>query len=106
MCNLVSLYTLAEKFEIGNLKNQTVDAIQDGFHEYGTVFGPGLVVKIFTETKKGSKLRDLCVAANIIHLDRGCTKLRHEVMAATMLLPDYMPHMLRWIAQNFVMFNR
>jgi hypothetical protein len=106
MLKLVNLYILAEKYAIEHLKNQAIDAIQDGYNEYGTVFGPGLICKIFTETKKGSTLRDLCIAANIIHIDRGCSKLRTEVMTASMMLPDFMPHMLKWVSRNFIMFGR
>jgi hypothetical protein len=72
--NLVELYCRAEKYEIENLANKTIDTIQDGFFEYGTVFGPGLLSMIFRKTKPNSPLRDLCVAANVIHMDRGCSK--------------------------------
>jgi hypothetical protein len=71
---LVDLYCCAEKYEIENLANKTIDAIQDGFFDYGTVFGPGLLSMIFLKTKPNSPLRDLCVATNVIHMDRGCSK--------------------------------
>lgn len=35
---LVDLYLLAVKFDIEHLQNNAIDSIQDGFHEYGTVF--------------------------------------------------------------------
>ncbi|KAH6665472.1 hypothetical protein B0J14DRAFT_569075 [Halenospora varia] len=103
---LVLLYCLAEKYDIEALANNTIDAIQDGFYEYRTVFGPGLLDRIFAKTKKNSKLRDLCVGANIIHMDRGCGQLRQEMMMTSLTSPDFFNHMLRWTAQNFEMFAR
>ncbi|KAE8443676.1 hypothetical protein EG329_001448 [Mollisiaceae sp. DMI_Dod_QoI] len=103
---LVGLYCLAEKLDINDLQNRTIDTIQDGFHEYGTVFGPGLIIRIFKNTKNGSQLRELCVATNVMHMDRGCGQLREELMMACIVCPDFMPHMLKWISRNFVMFGR
>jgi hypothetical protein len=103
---LVSLYCLAEKYEIKHLMNRAIDAIQDGFLEYGTVFGPGLINKIFWETKRNSQLRELCVGTILIHLDRGCCQLRQELMSACMLNPDVFSVMLRWISRNFHLFGR
>jgi hypothetical protein len=73
LVKLVDLYCLGEKFAINNLCNRAIDAIQDGYHSYGTVFGPGLGHKIFRQTKKDSKLRDLCVGSVILHV-RGSLK--------------------------------
>ncbi|KAF5874244.1 uncharacterized protein Bfra_004251 [Botrytis fragariae] len=92
---LVSLYSLAEKWEIHNLMNRTIDAIQDGYLEFGTVFGPGLAVQIWQETKLDSTLREFCIASTVMHMDRGCTKLRQEVMMNCILLPGYFQGMLR-----------
>jgi hypothetical protein len=103
---LVDLYLLAVKYDIEHLQNTAIDCIQDGFHEYGTVFGPGLIVRIFKNTKKGSKLRELCIAANVIHTDRGCEQLRGELMTVAALTEDFLPEMLKWISRNFVMFGR
>jgi hypothetical protein len=103
---LVSLYGLAEKYEINDLMNRAIDAIQDGFFEYGTVFGPGLIHKIFQETKKNSQLRELCVGAILIHTDRGCGQLRGELMGACLFNPDVFSVMLRWISRNFHLFGR
>jgi len=86
--------------------NEAVDNIQDGYLEYGTVFGPGLSRAIFQKSKKNSKIRDLCVGSVVLHMDRGCTKLRAEIMLLCITLPGYMDHMLRWIAQNFHIFGR
>ncbi|KAL3423011.1 hypothetical protein PVAG01_04758 [Phlyctema vagabunda] len=104
--NLVGLYGLAEKYAVHNLMNQTIDNIQDGFHEYGTVFGPGLNQKVFNVTKKDSKLRELCVSTNIIHTDRGCSLLRKEIYQAAIMIPGYLPDLLKWISRNNVMFAR
>lgn len=103
---LVDLYLLAVKYDIEHLQNNAIDSIQDGFHEYGTVFGPGMMVRIFKSTKKGSKLRELCIAANVIHIDRGCEQLREELMKVALLTDDFLPEMLKWISRNFVMFGR
>ncbi|KAF4624506.1 hypothetical protein G7Y89_g13668 [Cudoniella acicularis] len=103
---LVNLYCLAEKYNIEALANNTIDAIQDGFYEYGTVFGPGLLTKIFAQTKKNSPLRDLCVGTNLLHMDRGCGQLREEMMMAALVAPGFFAHMMKWIAQNFEMFGR
>jgi hypothetical protein len=103
---LFSLYCLAEKYSINDLKNRAVDAIQDGFHSYGTVFGPGLSLEIFKKTKESSKLRDLCVGANVLHTDRGCCQLRDEIMLVSFTNPEYMAHQLEWISRNFAMFGR
>jgi hypothetical protein len=53
VCNLVDLYIPGEKYEINDLQNKAIDTIQDAFHDYGTVFGPAIVIRIFEETKKG-----------------------------------------------------
>lgn len=103
---LVDLYCLAEKLDINDLQNRAIDTIQDGFHEHGSVFGPGLVVRIFKNTKKGSQLRELCVATNVIHMDRGCNQLREEIMVACMICEDFMPLMLKWISRNFNLIGR
>ena len=47
---LVALYCLAGKLDINDLQNRAIDTIQDGFHEYITVFDPGLIEDIFTNT--------------------------------------------------------
>ncbi|KAE9372884.1 hypothetical protein N431DRAFT_282323, partial [Stipitochalara longipes BDJ] len=84
----------------------TIDTIQDAFHEYGTVFGPGILHFIFENTQKGSKLRELCIAANVIHTDRGCEQLRQELMVAAMIIDGFFSEMMTWISRNFVMFSR
>jgi hypothetical protein len=86
--------------------NNIIDKIQDAFHEYGTVFGPALLITIFEESKKGSKLRELCIAANVIHTDRGCCQLRMELMMASRVAPEFFSEMMMWISRNFVMFGR
>ncbi|KAH8602788.1 hypothetical protein B0O99DRAFT_9889 [Bisporella sp. PMI_857] len=86
--------------------NRAIDNIQDGYKEYGTVFGPGLALRIFRSTKGNSPLRDLCIGGVIIHMDRGCSQLRDEVMKLCFMIPDYLPHMLKWIARNFHMFGK
>jgi hypothetical protein len=103
---LCQLYCLGEKYETEHLLNNTIDTIQDAFHEYGTVFGPGLILFVFEKTQKGSKLRELCIAANVIHIDRGCGQLREELMMAAMLTEDFLSEMMKWISRNFVMFGR
>lgn len=103
---LVDLYVLAEKFNNENMQNKVVDTIQDSFFEYGTVFGPSLLEVVFCTTKPNSPLRDLAVAANLIHLDRGCTALRHELMRVCVMCPDFLPHMLKWVSRNFAMLGR
>ncbi|THV50085.1 hypothetical protein BGAL_0165g00040 [Botrytis galanthina] len=103
---LVSLYSLAERWEIHNLMNRTIDAIQDGYLEFGTVFGPGLAVQIWQETKLDSTLREFCIASTVMHMDRGCTKLRQEVMTNCILLPGYFQGMLRWVSRNFHLMGR
>lgn len=130
---LARVYSLAERYNMDNLMNTTIDSIQNGFLEYGTVFGPRLLVDIFQKTKPGSKLRELCVATNVIHMDRGCSKLRYvcpceliafthcivfclyetngslrrdELAYATVIVPEFLPAMLTWISRNFGMFSR
>jgi hypothetical protein len=103
---LLHLYCLAEKYSINDLMNRAVDEIQNGFHKYGTVFGPGLSMEVFKKTKESSKLRDLCVAANILHTDRGCCQLREEIMMVSFMNPDYLAHLFQWISRNFAMFGR
>jgi hypothetical protein len=103
---LCKLYCLGERYETEHLLNNTIDTIQDAFHEYGTVFGPGLILFVFEKTQKGSKLRELCIAANVIHIDRGCGQLREELMMAAKLTEDFLPEMMKWISRNFVMFGR
>jgi hypothetical protein len=90
MSKLVELYLFAVKLDINDLQNTAIDRIQDGYHEYGTVFGPGLLVKIFNNTVKGNKLRELCLAANLIHIDRGCHSLRNELIQASVLTNDFL----------------
>lgn len=92
---LLGLYCLAEKYSINDLMNRGVNEIQDGFHKYATVFGPGFSVEVFKKTKESSKLRELCVAANILHTDRGCCQLREENMMASFMNPDYMAHLFK-----------
>lgn len=89
-----------------NLQNATIDAIQDGFFEYGTVFGPGLIVIIFEKTTFNSPLRDLVVAANVLHIDRGCKQLRDELIKVSFIAPGFFEHLMKWISRNFVMFSR
>ncbi|TGO09946.1 hypothetical protein BTUL_0149g00250 [Botrytis tulipae] len=103
---LVSLYSLAERWEIHNLMNRTIDAIQDGYLEFGTVFGPGLAAQIWQETKLDSTLREFCIASTVMHMDRGCTKLRQEVMTNCIVLPGYFQGMLRWVSRNFHLMGR
>lgn len=100
------LYCLGEKLDINDLQNRAIDTIQDGFHEYGTVFGPDLMIRIFQDTQKGSLLRELCIAANVMHMDRGCGQLRDEMVRVSNTCPDFMPLMLKWISRNFSMFGR
>ncbi|KAI9647215.1 hypothetical protein NHQ30_003598 [Ciborinia camelliae] len=104
--DLVSLYALGERWEVHDLMNRAIDAIQDGYLEYGTVFGPGLASQIWKETKSGSTLREFCISTTIMHLDRGCTKLRQEVMMNCIMLPGYLPMMLKWISRNFQLLGR
>jgi len=119
---LVNLYGLAEKvfrllhnlkhwtdipkYQMKDLMNCTIDTIQVGFWEYGSCFRPRLNALIFLKTKKDSKLRDLRVSANIIQIDRGCIKIRQEIMDASIINPAYFSHMLKWISRNFAMFGR
>ncbi|CAD6443703.1 c3967945-c865-41bb-a16d-105ef24135ee [Sclerotinia trifoliorum] len=103
---LVSLYSLGERWGIHNLMNRAIDAIQDGYLEYGTVFGPGLAAKIWEETKPDSALREFCIASTVMHLDRGCTKLRQEVMMNCIVLPGYFQGMLKWLSRNFQLLGR
>jgi hypothetical protein len=103
---LVDLFALGERFEIPDLMNRATDAIQDGYHAYGTVFGPGLAARVFRSTKANSKLRELCIASTIMHLDRGCTKLRNEVIMNCIVLPGYIEQMLTWMSRNFALFGR
>ena len=120
---LVDLYAFGEKYGINDLMNRAIDNVQDGYKDYGTVFGyelffsclldtlltissPGLATRIFRATKPDSLLRDLCVGGILIHFDRGCSKLRDETMSLCMSIPDYFPHMLKWIARNFAMFSK
>jgi hypothetical protein len=103
---LIRLYCLGEKYSISHLMSRIIDEIQDGFHKLGTVFGPSMSLKIFESTKKSSKLRDLCVASNILHTDRGCCQLRQETMMVSFMNPDYMAHLFKWISRNFAMFGR
>ena len=103
---LCTLYYLGEKYDIEHLLNNTIDIIQDAFHEYGTVFGPGLLVSIFENTRTGSKLRELCIAANVIHTDRGCDQLRRELIMASIMAEGFFEEMMTWISRNFVMFGR
>ncbi|ESZ90081.1 hypothetical protein SBOR_9545 [Sclerotinia borealis F-4128] len=86
--------------------NRAIDAIQDGYLEYGTVFGPGLATQIWKETKTGSTLREFCIATTVMHLDRGCTKLRQEVMMNCIVLSGYFPGMLKWISRSFQLLGR
>lgn len=85
---LVDLYCLAEKWRMEDLMNRAIDKIQDAYQNYGAVFGPGLVARIFENTKTGSQLRDLCIAANVIHMDRGCDQLRKEIMMNVFMIPE------------------
>ncbi|KAL2065926.1 hypothetical protein VTL71DRAFT_3596 [Oculimacula yallundae] len=103
---LIDVYALAEKWDMKDLMNCAIDAIQDGFLEYGTVFGPALLIKIFDVTKPESQLRNLCIAVNVIHTDRGCCKLRQELAFASMAAPGFMSAMLTWISRNFVLIAR
>ncbi|KAK8907073.1 hypothetical protein QC760_004341 [Botrytis cinerea] len=103
---LVSLYSLAERWEIHNLMNSTIDAIQDGYLEFGTVFGPGLAAQIWQETKLDSILREFCIASTVMHMDRGCTKLRQEVMTNCITFPGYFQGMLKWVSRNFHLMGR
>jgi hypothetical protein len=34
-------------------------------------------------------------------MDRGCSKLREEIMLLCLNEPECMPHMLKWISRNF-----
>lgn len=65
---LVSLYSLGERWGIHNLMNRAIDAIQDGYLGFGTVFGPGLAAQIWRETKSDSTLREFCIATTVMHL--------------------------------------
>ncbi|PQE29862.1 BTB POZ-like protein [Rutstroemia sp. NJR-2017a WRK4] len=103
---LVDLFALGERFEIPDLMNRATDAIQDGYQAYGTVFGPGLAARVFQVTKPNSKLRELCIASTVMHLDRGCTKLRKEVMMNCIILPGYLEQMLTWMTRNYALFGR
>ncbi|CAG8979696.1 hypothetical protein HYALB_00003927 [Hymenoscyphus albidus] len=103
---LTDLYILAEKMAINDLMNKCMDVIQDGFFDYGTVFGPGQISKVFLKSKPDSKLRELVVAANVIHLDRGCSTLREEHMMLSMTVPGYFDYMLKWIGRNFHLMGR
>lgn len=66
MMNLVSLYGLAEHMGINDLCNKAIDNIQDGYNEFGSVFGPGLAEIVFEKTKEDSKLRELCVGSMVM----------------------------------------
>lgn len=68
LCKLVALYGIAETSGMDDLANRATDNIQDAYHGYGTVFSPGLAHAVFRQTKKGSKLRDLCVGSIILHV--------------------------------------
>lgn len=103
---LCILYYLGEKYNIEHLLNNTISIIQDSFYEYGTVFGPALLILVFKDTQKGSKLRELCLAANVIHIDRGCEKLRGELIMASLMTDDCFANMMTWISRNFAMFGR
>lgn len=54
MKTLTNLYIFAEKMAINDLMNKCIDTIQDGFLEFGTVFGPGQISKIFMMSKADS----------------------------------------------------
>ncbi|CCD55474.1 hypothetical protein BofuT4_P158700.1 [Botrytis cinerea T4] len=84
----------------------TIDAIQDGYLEFGTVFGPGLAAQIWQETKLDSILREFCIASTVMHMDRGCTKLRQEVMTNCITFPGYFQGMLKWVSRNFHLMGR
>ncbi|KAG4433762.1 hypothetical protein IFR05_010761 [Cadophora sp. M221] len=103
---LVDVYSLAEKWDMKNLMNCAIDTIQDGFLDYGTVFGPALLVKIFEVTKYGSQLRELCIAVNVIHTDRGCCKLRRKLEIASYATPGFLTAMLTWTSRNFALIAR
>lgn len=103
---LVQVYCLAEKWALYNLMNNAIDTIQHGFLDYGTVFGPRLLMEIFEGTKPGSQLRELCIATNVIHMDRGCGQLRSELQMASLTIPEFFPTMLTWISRNFHLMGR
>lgn len=103
---LVDVFALAEKWDMKDLMNCAIDTIQDGFLDYGTVFGPALLVKIFEVTKHGSQLRELCIAVNVIHTDRGCCKLRKELEVASYAAPGFLAAMLTWTSRNFALIAR
>jgi hypothetical protein len=103
---IIGLYLLGLKYNIEHLQNSAIDCIQDGFHEFGTVFGPGQIIRIFKSTPKGNKLRELCIASNVIHIDRGCEQLRDELIKVSRETEDFFPEMMKWISRNFVMFGR
>jgi hypothetical protein len=86
--------------------NCTADTIQDGFHNYGTVFGPSLALEIFKKTKESSKLRDLYVSANVLHTDHGCCQLWDEIMMVSFTNLKDIAHQLQWISWNFAMLGR
>jgi hypothetical protein len=39
-------------------------------------------------------------------MDRGCSKLREEIMYLCLAEPGLLPHLFQWIARNFAMFAR
>jgi hypothetical protein len=54
----------------------------------------------------GNKLRELCIASNVIHIDRSCEQLREELIKVSRETDDFFPEMMKWISLNFVMFGR
>ncbi|KAF7872483.1 hypothetical protein EAF04_003404 [Stromatinia cepivora] len=94
---LVSLYSLGERWGIHNLMNRAIDAIQDGYLEYGTVSGPGLAAKIWEETNQ-----TLHCASSVLQ-ERLCI---WEVMMNCIVLPGYFQGMLKWLSRNFQLLGR
>ncbi|KAG9237978.1 hypothetical protein BJ875DRAFT_368797 [Amylocarpus encephaloides] len=90
--------------------NKSIDTIQDGFFEYGivagVVFDRVFAKKVSTETKENSKLRELCIAANVLYLDRGCGVVRRRHVEMSNDCPGYLEYMLNWIAKNFHLMGK
>ena len=103
MTNLVALYGLAEKLSITELCNKAIDALQDKYHKFGTVFGPGLPMEIIGQTMKDSNsVNSVWVAplstqvtlssfsTSVYHpdrLDHECSRLRQRLRCIVLRCP-------------------
>ncbi len=109
MIKLVSLYVLGEKYEINDLRNAVIDAIQDALHQRGpsgNLFCFRIMQEIFDETKPNSKLRELCIASHVLNMDSVCGRLHKKIMMAVANFPGFLPHFLGWISENFHLIAR